>query len=147
MSFGQTGRNPCTEFGFDKRTWFLGKCNWLCTAVVSRIPWNEQTQFGKNRWRWGGGENIGNNYRLTTSHQGLTGSLDRWASLSRRPSSPTWLTAQTIYLWSHGRTRQGGGGGGTALRNSGKTVGEIWAKQEEKKLCVKSRANQPLCPP
>ena len=36
-----------------------------------------------------------------------------------------------------------GAGGGTALPNSGKTVGEIRAKQEE---CVKFRANQPLCP-
>ena len=33
----------------------------------------------------------------------------------------------------HRRTRQGGrGGGATALPNSGKTVGEIWTKQEEK---------------
>ena len=49
---------------------------------------------------------------------------------------------------------RGQGGGATALPNSGKTVGEIWAKQEEKKLCVKCRAicvtfraNQPICPP
>ena len=41
---------------------------------------------------------------------------------------------------------RGAGGGATALPNSGKTVGEIWAKQEEKKLCVKFRANQPLSP-
>ena len=33
----------------------------------------------------------------------------------------------------HRRTRHGAGGGGAAaLPNSGKTVGEIWAKQEEK---------------
>ena len=44
----------------------------------------------------------------------------------------------------HGRTSQGAGRGATALPNSGKTVGTIWAKQEE---CVKFRANQPLCPP
>ena len=45
----------------------------------------------------------------------------------------------------HRRTRRGGGA--TALPNSGKTVGKIWAKQEEEKLCVKFRPNQPLCPP
>ena len=35
------------------------------------------------------------------------------------------------------------GRGATALPNSGRTVGEIRAKQEE---CVNFRANQPLCP-
>ena len=42
---------------------------------------------------------------------------------------------------------RGAGGGATALPNSGKTVGKIWAKQEEEKLCVKFQANQSLCPP
>ena len=46
---------------------------------------------------------------------------------------------------------QGGGGGATAFPNSGKTVGKIRAKQEEIGrptcvfICVKFRANQPLC--
>ena len=35
--------------------------------------------------------------------------------------------------FTHRRTRQGAGGGATALPNMGKTVGKIWAKHEEKK--------------
>ena len=45
--------------------------------------------------------------------------------------------------YEHGRTRQGAGGGATALSNSGKTVGKIRAKQEE---CVKFRQINPSAP-
>ena len=48
------------------------------------------------------------------------------------------------------RAREGGAGGGTALPNSGKTVGGNWGKQDIGTcvfICVKFRANQPLCPP
>ena len=41
---------------------------------------------------------------------------------------------------------QGAGGGATALPNSGKTVGKIGAKQEEKKSCVKFRQINPSAP-
>ena len=43
-------------------------------------------------------------------------------------------------------TRQGGGGG-TALPNSGKTVGNIWAKQEEKKIMCKISSKSTPLPP
>ena len=78
---------------------------------------------------------------------GLKKTKEGRSILLTKRDGPLILKLVYVYALVHRRTRQGAGGGATALPNLGKTVGKIWAKQEEKKLCVKFRANQPLCPP
>ena len=77
-------------------------------------------------------------YRCGSRRRGVKGSEP--SPLLGSPGAD-WLHS------GHRRTRQAGrGGGATALPNSGKTVGKMWAKQEEKKLCKISGKSTPLPP-